>query len=94
MAKTAVVILLLRTITGILFFFQGYDKLFNIKVPNVVKAFNESYARLIPGPLLFLAVYCSSLIELLAGICLFLGVFKIYALYALCVNLFFVAFIS
>jgi putative oxidoreductase len=87
MGKTAVVILLLRTITGILFFFQGYDKLFKVKVRNVVQTFTESYKRMFPLPLLSLAVYLSSITELVAGLMLILGIFKVIALYALCVDL-------
>ena len=39
------VYLLIRTVTGTLFFFQGYDKIFNVKVINVVNVFEDLQKR-------------------------------------------------
>ena len=38
----SIAILLLRLVTGILFYFQGYDKIFKIKIDGVVRTFNDS----------------------------------------------------
>ncbi|HNP49544.1 MAG TPA: DoxX family protein, partial [Bacteroidia bacterium] len=86
-------IFLLRTVTGILFMFQGYDKIFNIKIDSVVKTFSESVkSSLIPGSLLRPMVYISSYIEMICGSLLMIGLFREYSLFFLSLDLIFVAF--
>ena len=75
--NNAIAILLLRTVTGILFFFQGYDKLFNVRINNVVRTFSEPLNKLhIPTFLLKPTIAFSSIIELICGFLLFFGLFK------------------
>lgn len=75
---------LLRVILGILFFFQGYDKVFHLKISGVIDFFRvESRHRPMPEFLLVSSAYITSYIELLAGGLLILGLFKTYALYLL-----------
>ncbi len=92
--NVSVAILLLRTLTGVLFFFQGYDKIFNIKIDKVVNIFTSPYDSQIRIPVSVLKpiVFLSSWIEFLGGAFLFLGFFKTYTLYLLSADLFFVAF--
>jgi len=90
----AVALLLLRTVAGSLFFFQGYDKLFNVKIENVVRTFNDPLSKFrIPLFLLKPAVAISSLLELICGAMLFMGLFKNIALYLLAGDLILVALI-
>lgn len=80
--------LLVRVFAGILFFYQGYDKLFRIKIPGVISAFAADADRYhVPRPLLSLVAYYTSLIEFVGGAMLVLGLFTSYALYALGLDL-------
>lgn len=79
---------LLRVVLGILFFYQGYDKVFRLKITGVVDFFrNEMYGKGVPDFLLVLAAYVTSFIELLGGALLVLGLFGNYAMYALGIDL-------
>ena len=92
--NNAIAILLLRTVTGILFFFQGYDKLFNVKIVNVARTFSEPLSKIhMPSFLIKPAVAIFSILELICGILLFFGLFKNMALYVLAGDLIFVAFV-
>lgn len=80
--------LLVRVFAGILFFYQGYDKLFRIKIPGVISAFAADADRYhVPRPLLSLVAYYTSIIEFVGGAMLVLGLFTSYALYALGLDL-------
>lgn len=92
--NNAIAILLLRTVTGILFFFQGYDKLFNVKIINVVRTFSEPLCKShFPLFLLKPSIALSSIIELICGLLLFFGLFKNIALFFLAGDMIFVAFV-
>lgn len=88
-----VAIFLVRTVTGILFLFQGYDKIFNIKISNVVTTFSSPYASAlkVPSFLLKPLVAFSSWGELVCGLLLTLGLFNNVALYFLAADMLFVA---
>jgi uncharacterized membrane protein YphA (DoxX/SURF4 family) len=90
----AIALLLMRTVTGILFFYQGYDKLFNVKVENVVNTFSQPLSKLrLPPALLKPVISLSCWIELAGGLLLFLGLFRHLALYFLAIDMILVAFI-
>lgn len=92
MEHLGIISLLLRTVTGVLFFFQAYDKIFRIKTSNVAAAFSKDMARFhCPPSLLYFLVFISSWIEFFGGMLLFIGLFKYYVLIFLSVDLFFVA---
>jgi uncharacterized membrane protein YphA (DoxX/SURF4 family) len=92
--STSVAILMLRTITGILFLFQGYDKLFKVRISNVVRTFNDPLKKIyLNSSFLKPAIALSSMIEFICGLFLFLGLFKSIVLYLLAGNLIFVALI-
>ena len=82
----------LRTITGILFIFQGYDRAFKIKADEIVSAFQvDLVKKILPGGLLKLTVHLSAYIELICGLMLFVGLGRDIALYVLASELVFVA---
>jgi len=89
----AVALLAMRMVTGILFFFQGYDKVFLVKTEGVLGTFRESLQEKgIPIPLARLTILVSSFIELAGGALLALGFFREPVLYALAANMVGVAF--
>ena len=80
----SILVFILRVILGILFFFQGYDKVFNVKINGVIEFFrNESRHVQIPEFILKSSAYFTSYAELIGGTLLILGLFKNYALYLL-----------
>jgi putative oxidoreductase len=84
LTQDVVLTFILRLILGILFFFQGYDKVFRVRMPGVIEFFRvESNHRRIPDFVLRLSAYLTSYIELLGGLMLILGLFKTWALYLL-----------
>lgn len=85
--------LLLRLFAGVLFLFQGYDKLFKVKMNNVIETFlPDAKQNNIPKPLVVVVAYFTSLAELIGGILLILGLMTNYALYMLSIDLLLVAF--
>ena len=90
--KLHLAVLLLRSVTGILFFFQGYDKIFNIKINGVINAFGNSFnQKNISRNLLKPSILLSAWIELLSGLFLTIGLETNIALYLLAFNMIFVA---
>lgn len=86
--KLEIAELLVRTFAGILFLFQGYDKLFRIKMPGVIDAFAADANRYhIPRPILSIVAYYTSIVELLGGFFLIAGFLTSYTLYALGIDL-------
>ncbi len=84
---------MLRVFTGILFFFQGYDKLFKIKMAGVTDAFmKDAERRHISRPLVSLVAYYTSIVEFVGGIFLVFGIFTNYTLFALGLDLILVCF--
>ena len=85
--------LFVRCFLGILFVFQGYDKLFVVKVKNVVNAFhNETDRKHIPNFLLVFTSYFTSITEFFGGILLITGLFHQIVPIVLAINLLVVAF--
>jgi len=83
----------LRTFTGIIFLFQGYDKLFRIKMPGVIQVFTADADKFhIPKPLLSVIAWYTGIAEFVGGLFLLVGFFTTYALYALGLDLLLVAF--
>lgn len=85
--------LFVRCFLGILFIFQGYDKLFVVKIKNVVNAFhNETDRKHIPQFLLVLTSYFTSISEFFGGILLVFGLFHQIVPIILAINLLVVTF--
>lgn len=82
-----------RCFLGILLSFQGYDKLFVVKIKNVVNAFHtETDRKHIPEFLLVFTSYFTSITEFFGGIFLILGLFHQIVPIILGINLLVVAF--
>ncbi|MBL7930551.1 MAG: DoxX family membrane protein [Bacteroidia bacterium] len=80
--------LLVRVFAGILFLYQGYDKLFRIKMPGVIAAFSaDAESNHVPRPIVNIVAYYTSIVEFLGGLLLVFGLFTSYALYALGIDL-------
>lgn len=84
---------MVRVFAGILFFFQGYDKLFKIKMPGVIDTFmRDASRRNISRPVVSLIAYYTSIVEFAGGILLVFGLLNNYVLYALGIDLLLVCF--
>lgn len=80
--------LLVRVILGTLFLFQGFDKLFNIKVAGVTDYFREEMRqKSVPPFLLSSAAWFTSLAEFFGGLLVMVGFMKTFALYLLGLDL-------
>src|SRR5205814_1042862 len=81
-----------RIFLGILFFAQGFDKVFNIKVKEVIHTFEYPvHLKHLPAFPLVIAAYFTSYVELICGSLLIIGFIKYYALYLLGIDLLLVA---
>lgn len=84
---------MLRIFAGIIFFFQGYDKLFKIKIPGVIDAFmKDAYRRHISRSVVAMLAYYTSIVEFVGGALLVVGLFTGYSLIALGTDLILVGF--
>lgn len=82
-----------RVLLGFLFFFQGYDAVFRIKVRNVVDTYDNLFEnRGIPRFMTTAAAWYTSLTELICGFLLIVGLFEYAALYLLALNLLMASF--
>ncbi|MBL0341705.1 MAG: DoxX family membrane protein [Bacteroidetes bacterium] len=77
-----------RIIVGILFFFQGYDKVFKVGMKEVGETMQASLGKnKLPSGFVKLIAIFTSWVELLCGFLLILGFFKFFTIYLLCFNL-------
>jgi len=77
-----------RVFLGLLFFFQGYDSVFKIKIKNVIEAYQINfYNKGIPKFLTVCGAWFTSGTALIGGFLLILGLFEYAALYLLAINL-------
>jgi putative oxidoreductase len=80
----SVLVFVLRVVLGLLFFFQGYDKVFRVKIAGVTAFFrSESQHRNVPEFVLGFSAFFTSYVELIGGALLIVGLFKTAALYLL-----------
>lgn len=85
--------LLARVMLGILFVFQGYDKIFKIKISNVIETIKPSYYKFkFPHFLFVFIAGFTSYIEFCAGLFLTVGFMKYVSLYFLGIDLLIVSF--
>jgi uncharacterized membrane protein YphA (DoxX/SURF4 family) len=81
-----------RVFLGLLFFLQGYDKVFRIGVKGVIKTVHDPLAlKGIPAFFSNVGVFFTSYIELICGALLIIGFAKYYCLYLLGFDLLFAA---
>ena len=77
-------ILIARVFLGILFFFQGYDAVFRVKVSNVIQAYQSQFtSNRMPRLLIILGTYFTSYVELICGFLLIIGLFEFTSLFLL-----------
>ncbi len=89
----AAALFLARVLLGLIFFWQGFHKVFVWGVEGVYeRAFQPLEATFLPGFVLWGTAYFTSWVELLAGGLLILGVARRAALYALGLVLLVVSF--
>jgi len=85
--------LVIRIFTGLLFLFQGYDKLFKVGLKACVETFYDDSNKLkIPNPILWLVVIYTTFAEFFGGLFLIFGFLYSFTLLALGIDLIFVAF--
>ncbi|MBI2271656.1 MAG: DoxX family membrane protein [Bacteroidetes bacterium] len=79
---------IVRVFLGVLFFAQGFDKVFHIKVHSVIHAFEQPLEdHKLPAWMITWAGVYTSYIELICGFMLIIGLFKSIALYLLGIDL-------
>jgi uncharacterized membrane protein YphA (DoxX/SURF4 family) len=77
-----------RIFLGLLFFFQGYDAVFKIKIKNVIDTYQNTFiVKGIPKYLTVCGVWFTSCTELVCGALLILGLFEYCSLSILGINL-------
>lgn len=88
----AVFELVFRLFCGVLFIYQGYDKLFVVGMKNVIETFSsEANRKRVPKFFVVSSSYFSSLVEFVGGALLILGLFKPIVLTLLGIDLVIVA---
>ena len=76
--------LIMRLLLGVIFFLQGYGKIFDIGVEELHEfAFARDFKDILPVWTTKLTAYYTSYVELIAGLMLILGLFRDWALYFL-----------
>lgn len=81
-------VLIARVFLGLLFFFQGFDAVFRVKMSGVLETIEEPLARVkVPRFFILFGAYFTSYGELLGGLLLIIGFIKYYALYLLGIDL-------
>ncbi len=81
-------VFLARVFLGFLFFFQGYDAVFKVKIKNVIETYQNTFnSKGIPKILTICASWFTSCTEFIGGILLIVGLFEYCALYLLGINL-------
>lgn len=84
----AITVLIARIFLGLLFFFQGFDALFKVKVSNIILAYEEEFSkRGIPRSLTVVGAWFTSIAEFVGGAFLVLGLFQYFSLYLIGINL-------
>lgn len=81
-------VLLVRVFLGFLFFFQGYDKIFNYKISGVIELFKKPLSEKgVPGFIQIFGAWFTSYVEFIGGLLLIFGIAKYYILYLLGLDL-------
>ena len=80
--------LVARVFLGLLFFFQGIDAVFNVKINGVIQTIKEPLTKIgVPDFLITAGAWFTSYIELVGGFLLIIGFAKYYAMYLLGLDL-------
>lgn len=85
--------LIARVFLGLLFFLQGYDKVFRIGVKEVIRTIHEPLSsKGVPPFVSSFGAYFTSYVEFVCGAFLIIGFVKYYCLYLLGFDLLFAAY--
>jgi len=91
--SSALAIFFIRSLLGIIFFWQGYGKVFNWGLSNVYNSTFKSFEELgLSEWFLKLVLYFTSFAELIVGMLLILGLFRKWAYFLIISLLLIVAF--
>ncbi len=91
--KTKYPIFFVRLLFGIIFFWQGYGKLFKWTITEVYESSFKSYeSTFLPYFLLNFTAYFTSIGELFFGVLVIFGLLRTYAYYGLAIILLIVSF--
>ena len=83
----------IRVLLGIIFFMQGYGKIFSMGMQTVYERFFKDFETTsLPKWLIVSTAYYTSYIELVGGFLLIAGMFRKYAMYLLALDLLIVSF--
>lgn len=86
-------ILFTRMLLGIIFFMQGFGKIFTFTVPKLYNMFFKDFeTTFLPKWLIWTTAYYTSYAEMICGFLLIIGLFKKYAMYLLAADLLVVSF--
>lgn len=86
--KEVMAVFISRVFLGFLFFFQGFDAVFNVKPKGVLETIRQPLQEKgVPNFMIVIGAYYTSYIELIAGFCLIIGFAKYYSLYLLGIDL-------
>jgi putative oxidoreductase len=85
-------VLVARIFLGVLFFLQGFDKVFRVKISQVIETIHSPLqARGVPNFFSIVGAYFTSYVELICGTLLIIGFCKYYCMYLLGIDMVFVA---
>ncbi len=83
----------IRIFLGIIFFMQGFGKIFTWGVPRVYDMFFQEFENtFLPKWLIISTAYFTSYVEWIGGFLLIIGLFRKYAMYLLALNILIVSF--
>jgi len=85
-------VFLLRSLLGLIFFTAGYAKVFRWGIGKMYENTFKDYEAILPKFLVVFTAYYTSVVELIAGFLLIIGLFRNYSLYFLGSVLLIVAF--
>ncbi|MFI5154467.1 MAG: DoxX family protein, partial [Chitinophagales bacterium] len=83
----------IRSLLGIIFFMQGFGKVFSWGVPKVYEMFFREFENtFLPKWLVISTAYFTSYVEWIGGFLLIIGLFRKYAMYLLALDILVVSF--
>ena len=83
----------IRVLLGIIFFMQGYGKIFTMGIHKVYESFFKEFENtVLPKWLIVSTAYYTSYVELIGGFLLLVGLFRKYAMCLLALDLLIVSF--
>lgn len=89
-SREVMAVFIARVFLGMLFFFQGLDAVFRVKIKGVIDTIEQPLVEKgVPLFMIRFGAYYTSYVELIAGFCLIIGFAKYYSLYLLGFDLIF-----